>query len=82
MLRNIGGPAPPKGLKLKLFRVPLYIYRFKLGFLFGERFIQLKHWGRKSGNLKETVIEVIDQEKGILCIRLWREISVVQEYLS
>jgi deazaflavin-dependent oxidoreductase (nitroreductase family) len=29
----------------------------------GERFILLKHWGRKSGNLKETVIEVIDQDK-------------------
>ncbi|MDA7772278.1 nitroreductase family deazaflavin-dependent oxidoreductase [Pseudomonadales bacterium] len=35
----------------------------KRGFLFGERFIHLKHWGRKSGQLKETVIEVIDQDK-------------------
>ncbi|NRB40737.1 MAG: nitroreductase family deazaflavin-dependent oxidoreductase [Pseudomonadales bacterium] len=63
MLRKIGEPSPPKGLKLKLFRAPLYFYRFKLGFLLGERFIHLKHWGRKSGNLKETVIEVIDQDK-------------------
>lgn len=62
MLKKIGEPAPPKGLKLKLFRVPIYFYRFKLGFLLGERFIHLKHWGRKSGNLKETVIEVIDQD--------------------
>ncbi len=63
MLRKIGEPSPPKGFKLKLFRAPLYIYRFGLGFVFGERFIQLKHWGRKSGNLNETVIEVIDQDK-------------------
>ena len=63
MLRKIGEPAPPKGLKLKLFRAPLYLYRFKLGFLLGERFINLKHWGRKSGNLNETVIEVIDHDK-------------------
>ncbi|MDA8880933.1 nitroreductase family deazaflavin-dependent oxidoreductase [Pseudomonadales bacterium] len=35
----------------------------KRGFLFGERFIHLKLWGRKSGQLKETVIEVIDQDK-------------------
>ena len=63
MLRKIGEPAPPKGLKLKLFRAPIYLYRFKLGFLLGERFIHLKHWGRNSGNLKETVIEVIDQDK-------------------
>lgn len=63
MLRKIGEPAPPKGLKLKLFRAPLYFYRFKLGFLLGERFVHLNHWGRKSGNLKETVLEVIDQDK-------------------
>lgn len=63
MFRKIGEPAPPKGLKLQLFRVPIYIYHLKLGFLFGERFIHLKHWGRVSGELKETVIEVIDQDK-------------------
>ena len=63
MLKKIGEPAPPKGLKLKLFRAPRYFYHLKLGFLFGERFIHLKHWGRKSGQLKETVIEVIDQDK-------------------
>lgn len=63
MLKKIGEPAPPKGLKLKLFRAPLYLYRFKLGFLLGERFIHLQHWGRKSGKLKETVVEVIDQDK-------------------
>ena len=63
MLKKIGEPAPPKGLKLKLFRAPLYLYRFKLGFLLGERFIRLKHLGRVSGDLKETVIEVIDQDK-------------------
>ena len=40
MLTKIGEPAPPKGLKLKLFRAPLYFYRFKLGFLLGERFIR------------------------------------------
>ena len=63
MLRKRGDPAPPKGLKLKLFRAPIYIYHLKLGFLFGERFIHLKHWGRISQTLKETVIEIIDQDK-------------------
>jgi len=63
MLKKIGEPAPPRGLKLKLFRAPLYLYHLKLGFLLGERFIHLQHWGRVSGALKETVIEVIDQDK-------------------
>jgi deazaflavin-dependent oxidoreductase (nitroreductase family) len=63
MLTKIGEPSPPKGLKLKLFRAPIYIYRFGVGFILGERYIRLKHWGRVSGNLNETVIEVIDQDK-------------------
>lgn len=63
MLRKVVDPAPPEGFKLKIFRAPLYLYHFQLGFLFGERFIRLRHWGRKSGNLNEAVIEVIDQDK-------------------
>ncbi len=63
MLKKIGEPAPPTGFKLNLFRAPLYFYRLRLGFLFGERFVRLKHWGRVSGELKETVIEVIGQDK-------------------
>ncbi len=63
MLKKIGEPVPPKGIKLKLFRAPIYLYHLKLGFLLGERFIHLQHWGRVSGELKETVIEVIDQDK-------------------
>jgi hypothetical protein len=86
MLKKIGEPAPPKGLKLKLFRAPRYFYHLKLGFLFGERFIHLKHWGRKSGQLKETVIEVIDQDKtngvALFSIRVWYAIPVVQEHLG
>lgn len=63
MLKKIGEPAPPKGIKLKLFRAPIYLYHMKLGFLLGERFICLGHWGRVSGELRETVIEVIDHDK-------------------
>ena len=63
VLKKIGDPSPPNGLLLKLFQLPIFLYRTKLGFLLGERFILLKHWGRISGELKETVIEVIDQDK-------------------
>lgn len=63
MLKKIGEPKPPSGLKLKLFRLPIYLYRWKLGFLLKERFILLQHRGRVSGQLKATVIEVIEQDK-------------------
>ena len=63
MLKKIGEPAPPKGLKLILFRAPLYLYRWKLGVLLGERFIRLQHLGRKSGQPRETVLEVIGRDR-------------------
>ncbi len=63
MIRKIAEPAAPTGLKLKLFRAPIYLYRMKLGFLLGRRFILLKHWGRKSATLKEAVIEVIHRNE-------------------
>ncbi|ROS00257.1 deazaflavin-dependent oxidoreductase (nitroreductase family) [Sinobacterium caligoides] len=68
MLEKIAKAAPPRGFKLMLFRAPIYLYRFKLGFLLGKRFILLQHWGRKSGALRQAVIEVIgsDQSAGII----------------
>jgi deazaflavin-dependent oxidoreductase (nitroreductase family) len=63
MLRKIGDAEPPQGVKLRLYRLPIALYKCKLGFLLGNRFLLLKHWGRKSGELRETVVEVIDQDE-------------------
>ena len=49
MLEKIREPKPPSGLKLKLFRLVIYLYRWELGFLLRERFILLQHRGRVSG---------------------------------
>lgn len=62
MLEKAYNAEPPKGIRRIIFRLPVYLYRYHLGFLMGERFIRLKHWGRKSGQLKEAVIEVIDKD--------------------
>ncbi len=51
--------APPRGLLLLLFRVPIYLYRFNLGWLFGHRCLLLIHRGRRSGLVRETALEVI-----------------------
>ncbi|MFT5013240.1 MAG: deazaflavin-dependent oxidoreductase (nitroreductase family) [Patiriisocius sp.] len=63
MLTKLGNPAPPSGIKLKLFRAPIYLYRIGLGGLLGERFLLLKHRGRRSGRQNETVLEVIHHDK-------------------
>lgn len=54
----------PRGLQRLIFRVPICLYRVRLGFLLGERFLLLTHVGRKSGLTRHTVIEVVHHDQG------------------
>ncbi len=45
-----------------VFRAPVWLYRWGLGWLLGSRFLLLTHKGRKSGRLYDTVIEVIKHD--------------------
>ena len=58
---------PPKGLLLLGFRLPVWLYRFKMGWLMGKRMIYFEHVGRSSGIKRRSVVEIIryDQEKDI-----------------
>jgi deazaflavin-dependent oxidoreductase (nitroreductase family) len=51
--------ARPSGLLRLALRLPVYLYRLNLDWLFGHRCLLLVHRGRKSGLLRETVLEVI-----------------------
>jgi deazaflavin-dependent oxidoreductase (nitroreductase family) len=51
--------AKPSGILRLAFRLPIYLYRLNLGWLLGHRGLLLIHQGRKSGLLRETVLEVI-----------------------
>ena len=48
-------------------RLPIWLYRWNLGWLLGERFLLLTHTGRKSGLVRQTVIEVVghDEARGV-----------------
>lgn len=52
------GTAKPAGLKKWFFKAPNYLYRARLGFIFGNRFLMLEHRGRNTGRLYRTVLEV------------------------
>lgn len=54
----------PRGWLKWLLRAPTYLYRARLGFLFGNRFLMIEHRGRRSGRLYRTVIEVADRAGG------------------
>jgi len=52
-------PDPPRGLKAIPWRMPIWFYKLGLGWILGSRFLLLTHTGRKSGKLRQTVLEII-----------------------
>jgi deazaflavin-dependent oxidoreductase (nitroreductase family) len=43
-----------------LVRTPVWLYRARLGILFGPRLLMLEHTGRKSGTRRYVVLEVVE----------------------
>jgi deazaflavin-dependent oxidoreductase (nitroreductase family) len=54
---------PSTGLKRWLFRAPIWLYRLGLGGLMTNRMVLLNHVGRKSGKLRQAVVEVARYDK-------------------
>ena len=55
-----GDPArgdPPRGLLRLFFEIPAVVYRLRMGWIFGRRFLLLTHRGRRSGIIRKTVVE-------------------------
>ena len=50
--------SKPAGALRCTFRLPIHLYHLNLGWLFGHRRLLLIHQGRKSGLLRDTVLEV------------------------
>lgn len=49
-------------LRVRWFvRAPIWLYRARLGAVFGGRLLMLEHVGRKSGRRRYVVLEVIDR---------------------
>lgn len=62
----------PKGIQRFLFRAPIGLYRAKLGFLLGRRFLMLEHVGRKSGEVRRTALEVVvNREDAVYIAAAW-----------
>ena len=68
----------PNRILRALLRAPIWLYRWNLGWMMGERFLLLTHTGRKSGQKYQTVIEVVshDEATGTYYVAAaWREKS-------
>ena len=51
--------ASPRGLLRLVLRMPILLYRLRLGWVLGRRFLLLRHTGRNSGKKRVTVVEVL-----------------------
>ena len=52
----------PYGIYRWLANLPLWVYRLGLGGLLGRRLLCLTHRGRKSGQMRRTVLEVLSYD--------------------
>ena len=52
-------PDPPTGIRAIPWRLPIWLYRLRLGWLLGHRALLLTHTGRISGKRRHAVLEVI-----------------------
>lgn len=46
-----------------LFRLPILLYRARLGPLLGGRLMLIEHIGRRSGRTRRTVVEVVEHRR-------------------
>ena len=53
----------PRGLLRFVLRLPVVLYRLRLGWMLSRRFLLLIHTGRKSGVQHETVLEVLRYDR-------------------
>lgn len=52
----------PHGVLRLFLRLPILLYRARLGWLLGGRFLMLTHIGRKSGKSRQAVLEVVHHD--------------------
>ncbi len=58
MVKQIQPKLPPTGWRKHLWRAPIHLYHIGLGGLMGKRFLLLNHIGRKSGKVRQAVVEI------------------------
>lgn len=55
--------SPPRGISRLLFRSPILLFEWGLGWIFGERLLLLNHIGRKTGQKRQVVLQVAQHDK-------------------
>jgi deazaflavin-dependent oxidoreductase (nitroreductase family) len=63
-------PGRPTGISRVLYRLPVWLYRARLGGLLGHRFVLINHIGRTSDRVRQVVVEVAarDRASGVVTV--------------
>ncbi|MEV0299183.1 nitroreductase family deazaflavin-dependent oxidoreductase [Nocardia sp. NPDC050710] len=61
-MKIVKAVRPPTGLSRRLYRLPLYLYRWHLGWVFGHRILVVNHIGRVTGKPRQAVLEVVTHD--------------------
>ncbi len=78
MPTKIRDVQPPRGVARTLYRLPIWLFHLRLGWLLMGHFLLLTHIGRKSGQPRQTVLEVLlhDRTKDVYYVMAgWGERS-------
>lgn len=68
--------AKAPAFMIPIFKLPLFLYRLGLGWLFGKRFMLLTHIGRRSGKVRKTILAVLKfdaRTSEIMAISAWNK---------
>jgi deazaflavin-dependent oxidoreductase (nitroreductase family) len=60
---------------IPIFKLPVFLYRLRLGWLLGKRFMQITHVGRHTGKVRRSILAVLrfDQKtKEIYAVSAWK----------
>lgn len=67
---------PPSRLLRLFFKASIVLYRLRMGWLLSSRFLLLTHTGRRTGQTRQTVLEVMSYDRSIpeaIVIAAWGE---------
>ena len=60
---------------IPIFKLPVFLYRLRLGWLLGKRFMQITHVGRHSGKVRRTILAALrfdEKTKEIYAVSAWK----------
>lgn len=60
---------------IPIFKLPVILYRLRLGWLLGKSFMQITHVGRRSGKIRRTVLAVLrfdEETEEVYAVSAWK----------